>query len=77
VTKYNIPSQVIYRQANSARFYSPSGKDFRVYRPETQACILNRSAFDRLLAERARVKGAQYKIKCKTENIYIKPDRLF
>ncbi len=66
---YNIPDEVILRQVNSASIYSPDGDCIHVYRPEIQACILDRSKFDRLLAERAAAAGAKYYLSTAVTNI--------
>ncbi len=57
---YDIDDGVILKKANSAVIYSPSGKTLGVWREETQACILDRAAFDRTMAERAVNEGAEY-----------------
>ncbi len=74
VTNFNIPEEVIYRQSNSAKIFSPSGEFIRVYRPEPPACIINRQAFDRFLARRAQLKGVEYHPRCKAEYISPRPD---
>jgi digeranylgeranylglycerophospholipid reductase len=66
---YDIPSAVIFRQVNSANVYSPAGDCIHLFRPEIQACILNRSEFDRLLAERAASAGAEYHLSTAVKNI--------
>jgi len=57
---FHIDESVILRRVNSARPFSPSGKLIRVCRPEPQACVLDRAAFDISLADRARSAGAEY-----------------
>jgi digeranylgeranylglycerophospholipid reductase len=61
VNAFNIDSKVILKQANSANLFSPSGNFIHVYRPETQAVILDRPAFDVLMMERAQNAGAEYR----------------
>lgn len=60
VKSFAIEDDVILRTINSARLFSPSGNQLRLFREETQACILDRTAFDATMAERARNKGAEY-----------------
>ena len=60
VEKYPIPENVIYRWANSATLYSPSGKPIHVEREEAQVAVLNRTAFNQHWGERAQQAGAAY-----------------
>lgn len=57
---YNIDDSVILKKASSAVIFSPSGKALGMRREETQACILDRAAFDRMMMERAVNQGAEY-----------------
>jgi digeranylgeranylglycerophospholipid reductase len=58
--KYNIPDRVVYRGIKSAKLVAPSGNYINIFRPEVQAYVINRSAFDQDLANRATEKGAQF-----------------
>jgi len=60
VDSFAIEDDVILRKVNSASLFSPSGKVLRVWRAETQACILDRTAFDIAMAQRAKQEGAEY-----------------
>lgn len=60
VSAFDIDDNVILKKANSARLFSPSGNLLYVQREETQACILDRAAFDLMMANRAINKGAKY-----------------
>ena len=60
VEKYSIPENVIYRWANSASLYSPSGKPIHVQRDEPQVAVLNRTSFNQNWAEKALQAGAEY-----------------
>ena len=60
VDSFAIGEDVILRKVNSASLFSPSGKVLRVWRAETQACILDRTAFDIAMAQRAKQEGAEY-----------------
>ncbi len=57
---FAIEGNLILRQVASATLFSPSGKVLRLERTDTQACILDRLAFDTTLAHRAQDKGAEY-----------------
>ncbi len=58
--KYRIDPTVVYRHVNCASFYSPCGIQLRVKRAEPQAVILNRTAFNQYMAQRAQEQGAVY-----------------
>jgi len=60
VDSFAIDDGVILRQVNSARLFSPSGRLLRLQRQETQACIVDRAAFDIAMYHRAQGAGAEY-----------------
>jgi len=62
VSSFPVEEHVILRWVNSARIFSPSGRSLRVFREEDQACIIDRRAFDRSMAEQAQGRGAQYRL---------------
>jgi digeranylgeranylglycerophospholipid reductase len=66
-----LDDKVIFRQANSARLFSPSGKEVRVWRPEPQATILDRPAFNAAMAARARQQGAEFRLNAPVSNITV------
>ena len=67
VEHFRIPPEIIEREANSACFFSPSGKSLRVQREEVQAYVLNRSALDSHLTRQAQQAGADYFFSCLAE----------
>ncbi len=60
VRAFDIDRGVIMREASGARLFSPSGRSLKIRREEPQAAILDRTAFDVMMAERARQAGARY-----------------
>lgn len=58
----SLDDKIIFRQANSARLFSPSGKEVRVWRPEPQATIVDRPAFNAAMAARAEKQGAEFRL---------------
>ncbi len=62
IRSFAIDNNVVLRQVNSARLFSPSGKVLRLWREETQASIVDRPAFDRAMAGLAQDKGAEYRL---------------
>ena len=71
VDSFAIDDRVILRWVNSARLFSPAGKAIRLCREETQACIVDRPAFDVAMANRARDKGSEYVLDSPVRNIGI------
>ncbi len=57
---FGITSDVILTQANSARFFSPSGRCLRLQAEKIQAYIVDRGLFDKALASKAQSQGAHY-----------------
>ena len=76
VSSFDVAPAVILRQANSATVISPSGKSFRVWRQEAQACIIDRAEFNMAMARRARDGGAEYTLGSEVKNIKINDDRV-
>jgi digeranylgeranylglycerophospholipid reductase len=76
VRVFDIPQSVIYNPLNSASIFSPSGMDIHVSKPEPQAFILNRPAFDLNLADQAQAKGARYYLNSKIEEVNALPDKI-
>ncbi|MFC1921252.1 NAD(P)/FAD-dependent oxidoreductase [Chloroflexota bacterium] len=76
VRSFSIDESVIYRQANSARLFSPSGNLIRVWRQESQASIVDRAALNLSLANRARDKGAEYCLNSTVMHAEVSSDRV-
>jgi len=76
VSSFAIEDKVILRPANSARLFSPSGNLLRLWREETQACILDRKAFDTAMASQAQDKGAEYVLGCLVRDLEVAGDRV-
>ena len=76
VNSFATDDNVILRQANSARLFSPSGRELRLRREETQACIIDRVAFDVAMAGRAQAEGAEYILSCLVKNIEAGDDKV-
>jgi len=73
---FAIESNVILRQVNSARLFSPSGNLLRLWREEPQACILDRAAFDMAMANRAQGGGVEYVLNSPVRNIEVEEDKV-
>ena len=73
-SSFAIDESVILRRVNSARVFSPSGRLLGLWRQETQACIVDRSAFNVALASRARGRGAEYVLSSPVRGITVGND---
>ena len=61
VSSFAIDDSVILVRAGSARLFSPSGKSLTLLWPgKTQACVVDRAAFDMAMARRAQGRGVEY-----------------
>ncbi len=76
VRTLEIPDKCIYRKLNSATLFSPSGNRLHLYRPETQAVVLDRPAFDTEMAARAQKVGAEYSFNSRATGVNIEHDRV-
>lgn len=76
ITSFAIDENVILRPANSAKLFSPSGILIRLWREQTQACIIDRPAFDVAMAGRAQDKGAKYLPNSLVRNLQVGDDRV-
>jgi digeranylgeranylglycerophospholipid reductase len=76
ITAFAIDENVILRQANSAKLFSPSGTLIRLWREQTQAGIVDRAALDMAIAGRAQDKGAEYLPNSLTSDIQVGDDRV-
>lgn len=70
-SSFAVDNSVVLRQVNSARLFSPSGKLLRLWRDETQAYIIDRAAFNRVMANRAQDKGAEYRLNCLATDLVV------
>jgi geranylgeranyl reductase family protein len=76
VEAFAIDETTILRQADSATLFSPSGNRIELHREEPQAYILDRAAFNRAMAQRARSKGAEYYLNTPVESIKSADDKV-
>ncbi|MGE0865938.1 MAG: NAD(P)/FAD-dependent oxidoreductase [Vicinamibacterales bacterium] len=54
----NLPAGVVLNPLSTVRFVAPAGHDFEYTTAATEAVVIDRSAFDQILAERAVAAGA-------------------
>jgi len=76
VDAFAIDERVILRRVNSARVFSPSGRLLKLWRPESQACVVDRAAFNVSLADRARDRGVEYILNCSVKGLEVGNNRV-
>ena len=76
VSSFTVADNVILRRVNSAKLFSPSGRWLRLWREQTQACIIDRAAFDMAMASQAQDKGAEYLIDSFAADLEIRDSRV-
>ncbi len=74
IRSFEIGKDVIHRQANSARIFSPSGKVISVRRQEPQASIVDRPALNLASGSRAENQGAEYLLDTMVRAIEVRND---
>jgi len=74
VNSFAIYDNVVLRRGISAKLFSPSGRLLRLWRQETQACIIDQAAFDMAIANQAQGEGAQYVLNSLVRNIKVGDD---
>ena len=57
---FGISKDVILTKANSAKFFSPSGRCLRLQTEKVQAYVVDRLLFDEAIASKAQSQGAHY-----------------
>jgi len=76
ISSFAIDESVILRQVNSAKLFSPSGRLLSLWRPEPQASIVDRAAFNMALASRAQDKGVEYVLNSPVRGMEVGNDRI-
>jgi geranylgeranyl reductase family protein len=76
VSSFAIDKSLILKRVNSARIFSPSGRQLSLYRTEPQACIVDRAAFNTALASRAQDKGVEYVFNSPVRRMEVGDDRM-
>jgi digeranylgeranylglycerophospholipid reductase len=70
--RFPIVNNGVLNQHSSAKFFSPSGKCLRLSKDTVQACVVDRPAFDRALAQKAQEQGAEYLLSTRVEDISLR-----
>jgi geranylgeranyl reductase family protein len=63
-----LNADFVQNKLRGARFHSPSGLSFTVEREEYVACVVDRTEFDKFLAQQAVHAGAEIKLQSRVQN---------
>ncbi len=74
--RFPVPPELIYRRTNTASIYSPSGRMYRVERPDTQALIVDRVGYVNSMAAAAARNGAEYRLGWRVGDTFRSPDNI-
>jgi geranylgeranyl reductase family protein len=66
-----LPAKVVENIFYGAKFYSPKGVGFAVRLPKPLTCIVNRTLFDRHVADLANSYGAEYRMGKRVESLIV------
>jgi len=72
---FGISPEVIVTRANSAKFFSPSGRCLRLQSEKVQAYVVDRALFDKVIASKAQAQGADYFFSSRVNGITVEKDR--
>ncbi len=73
---YPLPSAVVENTFRGASFFSSTGKRFTVHLNSPVTCAVDRTLFDRYLAEKAQNLGATYCLDSRVENLIVEKDKV-
>jgi geranylgeranyl reductase family protein len=72
--EFDIPRECILNPLGTARFFGPSGSSFSYTTPDTEAVVIDRPAFDRVLCGRAVEAGARLHADTRVSDVRVLPD---
>jgi flavin-dependent dehydrogenase len=73
---FGVDDGLILRRVNSARLFSPSGRELKLYREKPQAYVVDRASFNIAMANRAQDRGAEYWLNSAVCGIGIEDDKV-
>ena len=68
---FGVGPEVILTEANSGRFFSPSGRCLRLQSEKVEAYVVDRASFDQAIACKAAAQGAEYLFLCQVVDISV------
>ena len=69
-----LPKGIVENTFRAASFFSPNGRQFTVRFPSPVTCVVNRSLFDKHIAEMAEAAGAEYRLDARVESLIMEND---
>jgi len=72
--QYAIPVELVLRELSSASVYAPGGTVLHLARPEAQAVVIDRGAYNAHMARQAQENGADYLLGHRVSEIVLNPD---
>ncbi len=76
ISRFGIPSSLILQELKSAKVFPPSAGPLRLERPETQAAVIDRGAYNAFMAREAQEQGVDYLLDHDVTSIRVEPDRV-
>lgn len=76
VERFPVFDGTVLKELSSARLFSPSRREIKLWREDVQAYIVDRSAFDRSLADKAQGRGAHYHTSSRVKDVAVLNDRV-
>jgi digeranylgeranylglycerophospholipid reductase len=73
---FGISTDVILTKANSAKFFSPSGRCLRLQTEKVQAYVIDRLLLDKAIASKAQSRGAHYFFSSQVIDIILRKDSI-
>ncbi len=66
---YPLPREIVENTYSQANFHSPTGFTFSVHLANPVTCSVNREAFDRHIADKAKAAGARYCLNSRVQSL--------
>src|SRR3972149_5656779 len=68
---YPLPGKIVENTFSAANFYSPKGTKLSIRLTHPITCAINRTLFDKYLAETAEAAGARYSLNSRVQSLLI------
>jgi digeranylgeranylglycerophospholipid reductase len=68
---YPLPKRIVENEFSAANFYSANGTKFSVHLAQPVTCAVNRTLFDKYLAEKAEAAGVSYFLNSRVQSLMI------
>jgi geranylgeranyl reductase family protein len=73
---FGLDDSLVLKKINSARLFSPSGRELKLYKEKPQAYVVDRARFIIALADRAKDMGVEYWLNSIVHDIRIEDDKV-